>query len=139
MIAFVVVILSYALTYPQVGAKLFDRMGGGDWKFTESWASTLTALGGILSNVLATQVLPSDTDTEKLTKSTYIVYGLMFAAVIVVGTGLYNSLRTQKKNVVQPPEGTPKPGETPRVDLPPPGAIAPPTSIRLHTAFVGRP
>ena len=129
-VALVVVILSYALTYSTVGAKLTDRMGAGDWKFTESWASTLTALGGILTAVLAAQVLPGDTEAQKLVKGTYVIYSLMFATVIVVGTGVYNTLRKQNAGVAQPAEGTPKAGETPRVS--PPVDEAPSTSVQYQ-------
>jgi hypothetical protein len=129
-IAFAIVIVSYAVTYPSVGAKLTDRMGAGDWKFTESWASTLTALGSILTAVLAAQVLPSDTEAQKLVKGTYVVYSLMFATVIVVGTGVYNTLRKQNRGVAQPAGGTPKAGETPRVGLP--ENDAPQTSIQYQ-------
>jgi hypothetical protein len=123
--AFVIVILTYASTKSSVGANLSDRMGAADWKFTESWASTLTALGGILSSVLAAQILPSDTDPQKLIKGTYVVYGLMFAAVVVVGTAVYNTFRIQNP-VVKPTRGTPKPGETPGVK-PPPKDVSPAT------------
>jgi hypothetical protein len=54
-VAIVVVIGSYAISLRELGVKPLDRMGAGDWKFTESWASTLTALGGILTTVLAAQ------------------------------------------------------------------------------------
>jgi hypothetical protein len=131
--AFVIVFLTYAIRYPSVGAKLSDRMGAGDWKFTESWASTVTNLGGILTVVLAAQLLPSDTDTQKLIKGAYVVYGLMFAATVVVGTAVYNTFRIQNR-VAKPTQETPKPGETPSVE--PPSEDAPPATIQ-YQGFVG--
>jgi flagellar basal body-associated protein FliL len=88
-----IVLVTYAVTYPWVGAKPFDRMGAGDWKFNESWASTLTASGGIIGAILAAQVLPTDTDAEKLTKATFVAFHLLFAFVVIIGAALYNTFR----------------------------------------------
>jgi hypothetical protein len=54
----------------------------------------------------------------------------MFATVIVVGTAVYNTLRTPNKGVAKPAGGTPKAGETPRVE--PPEPDAPPASIQYQ-------
>jgi len=124
-VALAVVFVSYRATYENVGANLCDRMGAGDWKFNESWASTLTALGGILSIVVAAQILPTGTAEERLTKGILVAFYLMFSAVIVVAVGLYNTLRFQNVDARQPPEGVPKVGETPRTTIP--GANAPVT------------
>ena len=118
-----IVIVTYLVTYRSVGAKPTDRMGTGDWKFTESWASTLTALGGILGIILAADLLPSKTSAEKLVAGTFTTYNLMFAIVIVIGTALYNTFRAQN-DVLKPTTGTPKAGETPRIDPPQPTAPA---------------
>jgi flagellar basal body-associated protein FliL len=118
VVAFATVMVSYGITYFWVGAKPFDRMGAGDWKFSESWASTLTALGGILGAILAAQVLPSETTAEKLASGSFVVFNLMFAVVVVVATAVYNTLRFQQE-CVEPPEGTPSTGETPKVEPPP--------------------
>jgi hypothetical protein len=116
-VAFGVVFLSYIFSYRWVGAKLYDRVGAGDWKVTESWASTLTALGGILGTILTAQVLPSETVTQKDTSGSFGVFKLMFAVLVVVATALYNTLRIQKK-VVKPAEEPLRPGETPKVEPP---------------------
>jgi flagellar basal body-associated protein FliL len=116
-IALALVIVSYVITYSRVGAKPGDRMGASDWKFTESWASTLTASGGILGTVLAGQVLPAVTREEIAAKTSFVVFHLMFAAIVVVAAALYNTFRFQNR-VVQPPGGTPKAGETPRIEPP---------------------
>lgn len=108
---------SYHRTRSSVGAKLGDRMGAGEWKFSESWASTLTALGGILGSVLTAQLLPSETATQKLTNSTFVGFNLMFTIAIVVAAALYNTFRSQRE-CVKPTDGTPKPGETPKIDPP---------------------
>jgi hypothetical protein len=108
-----VVFLSCAVTYQRVGVQLFDRMGTGDFKFNESWSSTLTVLGGMLTTIVAAQILPSNTPEQKITKGTLVAFHLMFSAVIVVAAGLYNTFRFQKENVTQPPGGTPKVGERP--------------------------
>lgn len=118
LIAFVVVISSYAVTYGAVGAKLFDRMGASDWKFTESWASTLTASGALLGVVLSAQILPTGTPEQVEMKTAFTVFHLMFAAAVVVAAALYNTFRIQKK-VVQPSDGAPKAGETPTIEPPP--------------------
>jgi flagellar basal body-associated protein FliL len=92
-VALGIVLVTYAVTYRRVGAKLFDRMGAGDWKFNESWASTLTASGGIISTILAAQVLPNDTDPEKITKATFVAFHLLFAFVVIIAAALYNTFR----------------------------------------------
>jgi hypothetical protein len=79
-------------------------------------------LGGILTTVVAAQILPTETPEQQLTKGTLVAFHLMFSAVIIVAIGLYNTFRIQKENVRQPPGGTPKPGETPKADLPAPNA-----------------
>jgi hypothetical protein len=69
-------------------------IGKGTWKFTESWASTLTASAGVLGLVLATEVLPEQT---QIPKSTYVLLNLMFAVLVVTATLFYNAIRVPKK------------------------------------------
>lgn len=132
VVAILVVGPSYVITYSWVGAKLLDRMGASDWKFSESWASTLTASGAVLGTVLGAQILPTATSEQIALKTTFVVFNLMFATTVVVAAALYNTFRFQKR-VVQPREGTPKTGETSKIEPPPTGA---PTTTFHYQGYV---
>lgn len=131
-VAILVVSISYGVTYSLVGAKLLDRMGASDWKFSESWASTLTASGAVLGTVLGAQILPTATSEQTSLKPTFVIFNLMFVTTVVVAAALYNTFRFQNR-VAQPPEGTPKTGETPKIEPPPTNA---PTTAFQYQGFV---
>jgi hypothetical protein len=74
--------------------KLHSFMGTGSWKFSESWASTLTASGAVLGLVLAAEVLPPETE---IPKKTYVMLNLMFGVIIVAAALIYNAIRWPRK------------------------------------------
>ncbi|MBA2714861.1 MAG: hypothetical protein H0U55_15060 [Rubrobacteraceae bacterium] len=73
---------------------LLTRMGTSSWKFNESWASTLTAVGAILGLILAAEVIPKQPQTFSTT--TYVMLNLLFSAGIVAATLTYNAIRWPK-------------------------------------------
>lgn len=74
--------------------KLHYYLGSATWKFSESWASSLTAIGAVLGSVISANLLVSD--PELLRKSEYIALNVLFLTLIVGATALYNGTRMLK-------------------------------------------
>ncbi len=72
---------------------LSKRMGAVNWDISNSWASTLTGLGAILTAVISVQVLPQSTDTQPITKGYFAVLGALFVAIIAFAVLIYNATR----------------------------------------------
>ena len=91
-IAFVIV---RALTMRPIGFKLSDRMGPATWDFTDSWASTLTAVGALLGTILGAGVLPEE--TQRLSNAAFAGLNLLFGVLIVLAAFVYNATRQPTK------------------------------------------
>lgn len=74
------------------------RMGTPGFTFTESWSSTLTIAGAILTTFLTFTGLPDY--GHIMSKKTYTIASLLFAALIMLAPGVYALFRrtTQVKN-----------------------------------------
>jgi hypothetical protein len=68
---------------------LKSRMGPVDWKFTDSWASTLTVVGALLGTILASNALPAETSLQP--KITYAGLNFLFGVVIVLAPLIYTA------------------------------------------------
>lgn len=71
--------------------RLGKRLGPANWSFTDSWASNLTVLGGILGTLLASGALSEP--TRHLTTETYAGLNVMFAVIAVVAGFVYLAVR----------------------------------------------
>jgi hypothetical protein len=89
--ALVLVPLSYLWNRDNI-ASLGDRMGAGKWEFSSSWASTLTAAGGILTTILSAQVL-SSSQLYPISKEGLTTLSLLFTIIIVIAALVYNANR----------------------------------------------
>lgn len=86
---------------PEGQTRLRERMGTGSWKFSESWASTLTASGAVLGLILAVEVLPKKTE---IPKDDYVMLELMFGVIVVAATLFYNAIRWPKEVAIEEEE-----------------------------------
>jgi hypothetical protein len=68
---------------------LTSRMGPVGWKFTDSWASTVTVVGALLGTIVASNALPEETTLQP--KITYAGLNFLFGVVIVLAPLLYTS------------------------------------------------
>lgn len=101
---FIVVRLIFLQRTPATKFGFTSRLGPGGWKFSDSWASNLTAVGVLLGTVVAASVLPEN--PHLLTKTQYGALNLYFGMLVVVAAFLYNAL-VAKKEV--PGDATKKP------------------------------
>ena len=90
LLALFLVLIGYGIAWARFGISPLAPMGTGSWKFTESWASTLTGSSALLGLILAAQVLPPE---NAGVKNTYVMFNLMFGMIIVFAALLYNVLR----------------------------------------------
>jgi hypothetical protein len=67
------------------------RMGTPAWSFTESWSSTLTIGGAVLTSLLGFTTLPEQ--GHHFDKKSYALLSLLLAAVIALAPGVYNLFR----------------------------------------------
>jgi len=99
--------LSLAAALLLVGARAFvlqrkdatrfgldTRLGPAGWKFSESWASNLTAGGALLGTLVAGSVLPDH--PQFLTKAQYGGLNLFFGLLVAVAAYLYNAVVAKK-------------------------------------------
>jgi hypothetical protein len=70
---------------------LVQRMGSPTWSFTESWSSTMTIGGAILTSILGFAALPEQ--GHALSKKTYGMLSLLAAALVSLAPGVYNFFR----------------------------------------------
>lgn len=98
IVSIIIVVAGYSLAklrFQELSSiSLLTRMGTSSWKFNESWASTLTAVGAILGLILAAEVIPKQPQTFSTT--TYVMLNLLFGAGIVAATLTYNAIRWPK-------------------------------------------
>lgn len=92
-------VLSAAVSRP---GKLGHLLGGPDWSFTGSWASTITAIGGLLTLALGAGLLPEGTGenpdaagARRITDVDVVGLSLMFGVLLVVAPFLF--LATTKR------------------------------------------
>ena len=82
-------------------SELKKRMGPPDWKFSESWASTLTLVGGILGTILAqSDVLP--TPTHYLPNAAYGALNVLFVMTTLLAPLLYAAMQTVEEGKGEP-------------------------------------
>jgi hypothetical protein len=77
---------------------LGHRMGSPTWSFADSWSSTLTIGGALLTSVVSFAGLPDQGHT--LSKKTYGIMSLALAGLIALAPGVYGVFRkaVQTKN-----------------------------------------
>jgi hypothetical protein len=73
--------------------KLRKKAPGPKWSFS-SWATTLTAAGGILGTVLGAATLPDV--PQQIDKDTLVRLNLLFTVMVVVGPFLFQAIRNPK-------------------------------------------
>ncbi len=95
--AFIAVLLAVLFLVRRPEVFMF-RMGSPTWSFTESWSSTLTIAGTILTGLLGFAGLPDYGHT--MSRKTYGIASLLFSTLIMLAPGVYNLFRktTQVKN-----------------------------------------
>jgi hypothetical protein len=78
--------------------RLSAKLGEVNWSFTDSWATTLTALGALLGTILSTAgVLPKS--TKLLSTSALGGLNLLFGLMVLVAPLLFSSFaRVRSKN-----------------------------------------
>jgi hypothetical protein len=70
--------------------QLTNRAPGPKWSFS-SWATTLTAVGGVLATILAGVTFPDHPD--QIDKDSLVGLSLLFAGLVVVAPFVFQSLR----------------------------------------------
>jgi hypothetical protein len=73
--------------------QLKNRAPGPKWSFS-SWATTLTAVGGVLGTILASVTFPEHPD--QIDKESLVGLSLLFAGLVVVAPFVFQSLRNPK-------------------------------------------
>jgi hypothetical protein len=71
--------------------QLTNRAPGPKWSFS-SWATTLTAVGGVLATILAGVTFPDHPD--QIDKDSLVGLSLLFAGLVVVAPFVFQSLRS---------------------------------------------
>jgi hypothetical protein len=66
-------------------------IGGPKWSFSESWSSTLTIAGAILTSLLGFTGIPDY--GHAMSKKTYGIASLLFATVIMLAPGVFSLFR----------------------------------------------
>jgi hypothetical protein len=86
------------------GFHLKERLGPVAWKFTDSWASNLTAVGAILGTLVSAELLPERRVyvSEDWLKALNVFFGVL----LVVAPFVYSSMRVPTKPY---PEGDKEP------------------------------
>jgi hypothetical protein len=77
-----------------------ERLGDATWSFSDSWASNLTAVGAILTAVLAeTETLFSSdgTTTHLASPGQYVALSLVFGLLLLVAPFAYNATKVERK------------------------------------------
>jgi len=81
---------------------LLQRMGTPTWTFTDSWSSTVTIAGAIVTSILSVAGLPDQGHT--LSRATYGIASALSTAFIGLAPGIYNLFRVP---IPAPPGGAP--------------------------------
>jgi hypothetical protein len=99
-----ITVLGSWLTVPSV-PKPGDPLGEVDWSFTDSWASTLTAVGALLGTILATSGIIAQ-DAEPLTSNALTGLNLFFGALVVIAPLVFSA--AQKAEPPQAKDESPR-------------------------------
>ncbi len=75
---------------------------GPKWSF-ESWATTLTAAGGVLGTVLGETTFPEF--PQEISKATLVNLNVLFVALLVVGPFVFQALRRPRSNAADQEAG----------------------------------
>jgi hypothetical protein len=79
------------------GRKLNDRLGAVNWSFTDSWATTLTALGALLGTILSTTgILPES--TKLLSNAALGGLNLVFGLMVLVAPLVFSAFSHDTAN-----------------------------------------
>jgi hypothetical protein len=81
---------------------LKKRAPGPKWSFS-SWATTLTAVGGLLGTVAASASYPPE--PIEISKDSLVSLSLLFAALVVIGPFIFQALRTRTAIAADQDEG----------------------------------
>lgn len=83
---------------------LLHRMGKPTWSFTDSWSSTITVGGALVTSLVGMTSLPDQ--GLALSKATYGVVSTILVALIGLAPGVYNLFRkgVDTQNVPGPPQ-----------------------------------
>ncbi|HVE45667.1 MAG TPA: hypothetical protein VNA57_02810 [Acidimicrobiales bacterium] len=79
-----------------------SRLGPASWRFSESWASTLTAVGALLGAILGTGVLPPN--GRYLSSREFVLLSLLFGFLVFLAPFIYKATTS--------PAEAPDPGES---------------------------
>jgi hypothetical protein len=71
--------------------KTVDELGTASWDFSQSWASTLTAVGALLGTLLSEEFLPDK--MQLLSASEYAALNFIFGVLIVIAPLVFNGAR----------------------------------------------
>jgi hypothetical protein len=86
--------------------RLGDPLGPVNWSFTDSWATTLTAVGALLGTILSsTDALPEK--TELLTKGGFAGLSLFFGLLTLVAPLLFRAFARVPKIAPREPKDPP--------------------------------
>jgi hypothetical protein len=72
------------------------QLGPANWDYSQSWATTLTVIGGFLGTVLGASVLPDE--TELLPRNAYGALNLAFALLVLVAPLVYAAAQKRAKD-----------------------------------------
>jgi len=91
-VAMLLLLLAILLKSENSGVETFLRKKapGPKWSFS-SWATTLTAVGGILGTVVASATYPSE--PIEISKDSLVSLSLLFAAMVVIGPFIFQAIR----------------------------------------------
>jgi hypothetical protein len=87
------IVFTVGLLLGGVTGELFKPAPGPKWSF-DSWATTLTAVGGILGTALGAVTLPDI--PREIGKESLIRLNLLFGVIVVVGPFLFQAIRNPK-------------------------------------------
>jgi hypothetical protein len=87
---------------------LTQPIGPVNWRFGESWASTLTTFSAFVGTVLASQVLP--VEGLYLSSNGFAVLSLLFFFASLLAPFVYTATASRASPVPEPPDSSTTPG-----------------------------
>jgi hypothetical protein len=94
--------IGWALTRGK-GCDLFNEAPGPKWKFDDSWATTLTAIGALLGTVVGSSALPEI--PHEIDKDTATLLSLGFGGAVVSAPFIFSAVRSPNKDTTDPDAG----------------------------------
>jgi hypothetical protein len=94
--------IGWALTRGK-GGDLFNEAPGPKWKFDDSWATSLTAIGALLGTVVGSSALPEI--PHEIDKDTATLLSLGFGGAVVSAPFIFSAVRNPTKDTTDPDAG----------------------------------